>query len=147
MDEVVFVGNATTGVNTVLRNLVFTPGEVIVYFSDTYGGCELTVASLVEMTPVQSRKVSYTHPVTHEELVRLFVEEVKKARAERLRVRVALFDAVASMPGLRFPFEKMVEVCREEGILSCVDGAHGIGMIPLDLGKLQPDFFVSNCHK
>lgn len=139
--------NATTGVNTVLRNLVFAPGDVVVYFSDTYAGCEKTVASLVESTPVQSRKVAYTHPVSHEELVGLFVEEVKKAKAEGLRVRVALFDTVVSLPGVRFPFEKIVDICRDEGILSCVDAAHGIGMIPLDLGKLQADFFVSNCHK
>lgn len=146
-NEVVFVKNATMGVNVVLRNLVYTPGDAIVYFADIYGGCEKTIASLVESTPVQPRKVSYIHPVTHEELVELFVEEVKKARAEGLRVKVALFDVVASVPGIRFPFEKLVEVCRDEGILSCVDGAHGIGMVPLNLGKLQPDFFVSNCHK
>ncbi|KAL1956912.1 hypothetical protein VTO42DRAFT_6659 [Malbranchea cinnamomea] len=147
VNEVVFVPNATTGVNTVLRNLVFTPGDVIIIFSDIYAACEKTVASLVESTPVQSRKVEYTHPVSHEELVKLFVNQVKKARIEGLTVRVAIFDTVVSLPGVRFPFEKLVKVCREEGILSCVDGAHAIGMIPLDLGKLQPDFFVSNCHK
>jgi selenocysteine lyase/cysteine desulfurase len=28
-----------------------------------------------------------------------------------------------------------------------VDGAHGVGHLEMDLGKLDPDFIVSNCHK
>ena len=72
------------------------------------------------------------------------VAEVKKAGK---RVKVAVFDTVVSMPGLRMPFERLVEECREEGVLSLVDGAHGIGHVELDLGRLDADFFVSNCHK
>ena len=38
-DTCVFVPNATTGVNTVLRSLVFKPGDVIIYFATIYGAC------------------------------------------------------------------------------------------------------------
>nr|KMM70589.1 isopenicillin N-epimerase [Coccidioides posadasii RMSCC 3488] len=147
MNEVVYVKNATTGVNVVLRNLVYKPGDIIVYFSCIYGACEKTIAYLAEVTPLKARKIMLEFPCTHDDIIQRFTDVVRKARAEGLNVRIALFDTIASQPGLRLPFERLVETCREEGILSCIDGAHGVGQIPLDLAKLNADFFVSNCHK
>lgn len=147
VNECVFVKNATTGVATVLRNLVFQKGDTVVYFDTIYGAVEKNVHSIMESSPVTTRKVEYALPVSHEDLVKRFQDVVSHARGEGLNVKVAVFDTIVSMPGVRFPFEALVEVCREEGILSLVDGAHGIGHIPLDLGALRPDFFTSNLHK
>ena len=63
------------------------------------------------------------------------------------RVKVAVFETVVSLPGIRFPFEDLVSVCKEEGVLRLIDAAHAVGMIHIDLGRLRPDFFTSNCHK
>ncbi|BCS17108.1 aminotransferase [Aspergillus luchuensis IFO 4308] len=123
-NECVFVKNATTGVNTVLHNLPFKSDDVIIYFETVYGALEKGI-----------------------DLVERFLQVVREARSEGLNVKLALFDVVTSLPAVRFPFEKLTEVCREEGILSLIDGAHGIGQLPLDLAALQPDFFTSNCHK
>lgn len=146
-NEVVLVKNATTGVHTILHNLVFKKGEAIVYFDTVYGAVERMLFSTVEMTGVALKKVEYRLPLHPEELVTKFVDAIHAAREEGLNVRAAVFETIVSMPGVRFPFERLVEVCRAEGVLSLIDGAHGIGHIPLDLGTLQPDFFTSNCHK
>jgi hercynylcysteine S-oxide lyase len=143
----VFTQNATMSVNVVLRNLVFAPGDVIVYFDTIYGACEKTLAYIMETTPVEAVKVEYLYPIADEELVGLFKEKVKEMKGKGKNVRLAVFDTVVSLPGVRMPFERLTEVCREEGVMSCIDGAHGVGHIPLDMKALDPDFFVSNCHK
>ncbi|EPS33714.1 hypothetical protein PDE_08676 [Penicillium oxalicum 114-2] len=146
-DECVFVKNATTGVATVLYNLNFQPGEAVIMFETVYGAVERNLISLQEHSSLQTRKVVFEYPISEDELVRRFRNVIHKTRSEGLKVRAAVFDTIVSNPGVRFPFERLTAICRDEGILSVIDGAHGIGHIPLNMSELQPDFFVSNCHK
>lgn len=148
IEECAFVQNASSGVGVVLRNLRYKKGDVIIYFDTVYGACEKLIANLIETIPnVTARKVRYVLPCTHDVIVNNFVALVKHIREEGLHPKVALFDTIVSMPGVRFPFERLTVECRKAGVLSCIDGAHGIGHIPLNLKSLDADFFVSNCHK
>jgi selenocysteine lyase/cysteine desulfurase len=142
-DELVLIPNATSGVNTVLRNLKYKVGDKILYFSTLYGACEKTIDHIAETTAAEIIRLELRYPVSDEELLAKF----RAAVATDGSVRVAIFDTITSLPGTRMPFEGLVDLCRKMGVLSLVDGAHGIGHLPLDLGKLDADFFVSNCHK
>lgn len=146
--EVVLLPNATTGVNIVLRNLRWEKGDVILHFSTLYGACVKTVSYICESTEARSSVVDLKYPMKDEEVIERFRESLRKVnRQTETRVRVAIFDTVTSLPGVRLPWEILCSICREEGVLSLIDGAHGIGHIPIDLGEVKPDFFVSNCHK
>lgn len=153
-DEVVLVANATTAVNVVLRGLAEAWSadgrDEILYFSTVYGSCGETIDYVVDSTygRVSSRAIDLIYPLPDSEIIARFRAAVQHSReVEGKRPRVAVFDVVSSNPGVRFPFEAITSVCRELGILSLVDGAHGVGMIDLDMTSLDPDFFVSNCHK
>src|SRR5436305_3527543 len=102
---------------------------------------------MCETTPLKKRKVIVTYPEEDEELVKRFVDAVKDEKAQGRKVKIAIFDTVVSQPGVRMPFERLTEACRNEGVMSLIDGAHGIGHLHINLGTLKPDFFVSNCHK
>lgn len=146
LNELVLIPNATTGVNTVLRNLKYQQGDRILYFSTLYGACEKTVEHLVETCPgIDSVRVELRYPASDDALIEQFRTAVEGEKEGR--VKIAIFDTVTSLPGVRMPFERLVEECRNYGVLSLVDGAHGIGHLPLNLGSLDADFFVSNCHK
>jgi selenocysteine lyase/cysteine desulfurase len=126
-DEVVFVPNATTGVNTVLRNIKFEDGDVVLTFSTAYPACTKTVSAIGEILPVKLEKVDLVYPVEDEVILDAFKEKVRSLTAEGKRVRVAMFDTVSTFPGARLPWEELVGICKELDILSLVDGAHGIG--------------------
>ncbi|RAH40775.1 putative aminotransferase family protein (LolT) [Aspergillus brunneoviolaceus CBS 621.78] len=137
--DLVPVKNATTGVATVLHNLAphFVEGDTLLYFSTVYGAVENGLFSLRDHLPgptLRLRKIEYAFPITPAELVQRFREAVRQVRAEGSRPRIAVLETVVSLPGVRFPFEILVKVCREEGVWSLVDAAHGVGMIELDLG-------------
>lgn len=143
-DELVIVPNATTGFNSILRNLKFGHGDKIIYFSTIYGAMEKTLQYLEESTPAQTVEIEYTLPISDNDLVNKFRSALKEHSGS---VRVAVFDTITSLPGVRMPFEQLTQSCRDYGVMSLIDGAHGIGHIPLDIGSLQPDFLVTNCHK
>ncbi|PYH80697.1 putative aminotransferase family protein [Aspergillus uvarum CBS 121591] len=150
--DVVTVKNATTGVATVLHNLAphFEAGDVLLYFSTIYGAVENGLFSLVEHLPgthLRLRKIEYAFPIAPNELVQRFRDTIRAVRTEGGTPRIAVLETVVSLPGVRFPFEHIVKVCREEGVWSLVDAAHGVGMIPLDLGVGGVDFLTSNLHK
>jgi hercynylcysteine S-oxide lyase len=115
-----------------------------VAFQTVYGALSKTIDYITETTPAKKAVVHYQYPISDEELIKRFRKVLKDHKGH---VKIAFFDTVASGPGVRMPFEKLAEICREEGVLSMIDGAHGVGHVDLDLSKVGADFFTSNCHK
>lgn len=148
VDEVVFIPNATTGINTVLRNIDFKEGDVVIHFNTIYGACLKTLQSVAEGVGITLYSVDLTYPVEDNEILDKFGNMVSSVQALGHSVKMAMFDTVLTFPGVRFPWEALVRSCRKFGILSFIDGAHGIGHIDLThLGSLKPDFMISNCYK
>lgn len=73
--------------------------------------------------------VNLTYPLTDQEILSITKETIENeiAKGGGSPIRMAVFDAISSVPGVRFPYEAMTKLVREYGILSVVDGAHAIG--------------------
>ncbi|KZT73541.1 PLP-dependent transferase [Daedalea quercina L-15889] len=170
LDEIVLVPNATHGINTVLRNFEWKEGDVIVEATTTYYAISRTVQYLCDRSepprPTPARVV-LSFPTTRAQILDAFRAKIKEIKGANPNVVfsdtppdatgphdpkgnkiVAVIDSIISMPGMSLPWKDLVEICKEEGVWSLVDGAHSIGQeLDLDLGVAKPDFFISNCHK
>ncbi|TFK33142.1 PLP-dependent transferase [Crucibulum laeve] len=156
-DECVFVPNTTSGVNTVLRNFEWEAGDILIGFSTTYYGVSRVLQYISDTRPNPTLStIQLAFPTTHAAILQAFRDHIRALKAscgvieksEGSPKIVAVIDSVVSNPGVYMPWKDMVKICREEGVWSLVDAAHSVGQeIDLRLAEVQPDFWISNCHK
>lgn len=142
--DLVLVPNATTAVNSVLRSYPFKKGDIIICFATIYGSCYNTLKFLKKSIGVEVIKIDYEYPISNKEIIDKFKKVVQSCDHVP---KMAFFDGISSTPSALFPWKDMVKLCKEYGILSFVDAAHYVGLLPLDFSVDKPDFFTSNLHK
>jgi isopenicillin-N epimerase len=140
--DLVFVPNATSGVNAVLRSLHFEPGDELLVTNHEYNACRNALNFAAEQA--RARVVMAAVPFPFKSAEQL-IEPVLAAVTSR--TRLVLLDHVSSQTGLVFPVERLVRTLAERGIDTLIDGAHAPGMLPLHLGELGATYYTGNCHK
>ena len=141
-NDLVFVRNATDGVNAVLRSLDLQPGDEIVITDHGYNACSNAARFVAERAGAAVHVAAIPFPISS-------ADEVVAAVEQQLtpRTRLLLIDHVTSASGLVLPIDRVIRLARSKGVLVLVDGAHAPGMIPLDLPGLDVDFYTGNHHK
>ena len=140
-DELVFVSNATTGVNIVAKSLQLKPGDEVLTTDLEYGACRATLASVCAQAGAQLVVVPVPLPLTAESFVAAMLE------AMTARTRMVMVSHITSPTALRLPIEPVLAQARQRGIATLIDGAHAPGQIALDLAALGADYYTGNCHK
>lgn len=141
-ENVVFVPNATSGLNVIARSLPLERGDEILTTDHEYGALDLTWEWYCGKVGASYRKHPVPVPVTtHEELVESFWNAVSP------RTRIIFMSHITSPTALIFPVEEICRRAREAGILTVIDGAHAPGQIPLDLTAIGADIYSGNNHK
>jgi isopenicillin-N epimerase len=140
--DLVFVDNATTGVNAVLRSLTFAPGEEILLTDHTYGAVARTAAYIAKRSGAMVRVAPLPGPPCQAGPI---ADAIDAACTPRTRVLV--IDHVTSGSALILPVAEIAARARARGIAVLVDGAHAPGAIPLDVPSLGADWYIANLHK
>ncbi|MDG1545575.1 MAG: aminotransferase class V-fold PLP-dependent enzyme [Candidatus Poseidoniia archaeon] len=138
----VFVPNATSGVNTVLRSLDLQDSDEIIVLDHTYQACWNAVDFVTKRSGAKTVIASLPYPIeSPEHVTQTILNHVTE------KTKLALIDTVTSPTGIRLPFEEIVKQLQSKGIDVLLDAAHGPGIVPLDLEKLQAAYVAGNAHK
>ena len=141
-DDLFFVPNPTTAINTVIRSLNLEPGFEVLSSDHEYG-------SLIRAWEWFSKEKGYFFvqnnlpvPMTsHQDFVDNFWKGVTK------KTKIIFLSHITSSTGLIFPIQDICKRARTEGIMTIIDGAHVPGHIKLNIETINPDIYTGACHK
>lgn len=142
VNDLVFVPNATTGVNAVLRSLKFTSRDELLTTDHEYNACRNVLNYVAERTGAQIVVAKVPFPIASpQQVIEAVMEKVSS------QTRLALLDHVTSQTGLIFPIRELVRELTNSGVDTLIDGAHAPGMISLNLSEIGATYYTGNCHK
>ncbi len=141
-EDLVFVPNATTGVNTVLRSLHFHPGDEILTTDHAYNACQNALNFVGDRANVQIVRAPVSFPLeSPDQIIEAVMQKVSA------KTKLVLLDHATSQTGLIFPIEKLISQLTKLGIDTLVDGAQAPGMVSIDLSEIGATYYTGNCHK
>jgi len=140
--DVVFVTNATAGVNAVVRSLKLQPGDELLTTSLDYNACRNVLVETARVTGAQLVVAEIPFPLES-------ADEIKTGILQKVssRTRLVMLDHVTSNSAVIVPVLEIVRELEARGVDTLVDGAHAPGMLPLNLHELRPAYYTANLHK
>lgn len=140
--RLVFTTNVSVAINMVASSLALAaPGEILLTDHE-YGAMHWCWERAAIRMGLQFR--TFPLPVTENDPGRL-VEAFSRAISPR--TRLVFFSHVLSPTGLVLPAREIVAEARRRGVMTVVDGAHAVAMLPLNVEQIDADFYGGNGHK
>jgi isopenicillin-N epimerase len=141
-NDLVFIQNATTGVNIVARSLALKQGDEVLTSNHEYGACDKTWEFICQKRGARYIRQPIPLPAPDEnEMIELIWQGVTP------KTRLIFLSHITSATALRLPIASICERARSAGILTLIDGAHAPGQISVDLEAIGADFYSGNLHK
>jgi isopenicillin-N epimerase len=140
--DLVYIPNATFGVNLVARSLKIKEGDEIIISNHEYGACENVWRFVCEKSGAVLKQIDIPLPLPPgDQIIELIWDGITD------RTRMIFLSQITSPTAIRLPIEKICQRARNEKIMTFIDGAHAPGQIMLNLDELGADFYTGNCHK
>ena len=141
-DDLVYIPNATYGVNIVAHSLAIQPGDEILTTDHEYGACDNTWEFICRKTGGNYIHQPISLPI---DSVEACIDQLW--RGVTGKTKLIYLSQISSPTAQLLPVEAICQRARREGILTFIDGAHAPGQIPVNLQAIGADFYTGNAHK
>ena len=135
--EVTFVKNTTEGIGWVAGGLNWNTGDNVVTTNVEFP------ANIYPWMGLRARGVQLE--MVPEEDARLPLDRI--AEAIDNRTRVVSVSAVQYASGYRSDLAALGRVCKDKGVLFCVDAIQALGVFGIDVREMNIDFLCADGHK
>ena len=141
-EDVVYVPNATTGLNIVAHSLPLQPGDEVLATDHEYGALDRAWRFVCAKQGAKYVRQPVPLPIESAEQV---IDAIWSGVTPR--TRVLFMSHITSPTAILFPVEELIRRARAADILTVIDGAHAPGQLELNLWALGADFYSGNLHK
>ncbi len=142
LEELALVRNATEGLNYVANGLDLERGDEVLTTDEEHPSGLNPWLLKAQRYGTQVRQVTLPKPPANKQQILDLFDEGRTART-----RVVLVSHVTTTTGCVMPVKEICAWARRHGLLSLVDGAHAVGMLPVNVKEIGCDFYVSSPHK
>ncbi len=145
-EEVALVHNTTEFFNTLAQGLPIGPGDEVLFSSLNHSGASVCWENQAPARGFSVRRFDWpldrVPEMTADEVVELHAGQISSATA------VLVLPHVDNRVGLRHPVRRLAALARERGVRwVLIDGAQSVNVLPVDVGQLDVDAYVTSAHK
>jgi isopenicillin-N epimerase len=141
-DRIALVLNTTMGMNIPGQGLIWERGSDVLLSDQEYPA----VRALWEwLAGRDGLNLNYIPLPTPPDSPQDIVDAYEAGFTDK--TRVVVFSHVYFTTGLVAPIKELTRLTHDHEAVAMVDGAHAVGMVPLDLSEVGCDFYASSSHK
>ncbi len=138
-DEIAFTHNVTEGNNIVAQGLPFNKGDEVIISSHEHVGGALPWLNRAKHDGIVLKVINLG--ATADETLAIIEGAITK------KTKAFALPHIPCTIGQVLPAKQIAALAKSKNIYSFFDGAHGPGMLNLDLHDIDCDFYSSCCHK
>ncbi len=141
-ENIVFVDNATYGMNVVADSFPLLSGDEILLNEHEYGAVHRIWHRACDR--VGARVVNAKFPKRFESKQQI-IDALFAAVTNQTRMIVV--SHITSPTAITLPIAEICQRASENDIAVCIDGPHAIAQIDVNIDELNCDFYTASCHK
>ena len=141
-EEIVFTSGSSSGLNQIalmVTQQMMHEGDIVLTSENEHA------SSILPWLEAGKKKGIQVQYIELDAEGMITIEKVKDAINEH--VKVISIAHVSNVLGNEAPIEEICKIAHEHGILVVIDGAQSTPHLPIDVQKLDCDFFVFSAHK